>query len=126
VLLADFGDGAHDVDEDAEWMIWRYAILPQLIDTTTQVGATELLAKDTRNAWLEGANASDVADRWAKFDAFLASLSLAITEEGFGFTRGLTVVDIPVGAASEFAAPDAGDTTDEDLGEDGGGGDGEQ
>ena len=83
-------------------MIWRYAILPQLIDTATQVGATELLAKETRNAWLEAANASDAADRWAKFDEFLASLSLAITEEGYGLTRGLTVVDIPVGAAASI------------------------
>ena len=96
-------------DEDAEWMIWRYAILPQLIDTATQVGATELLAKETRGAWLEAANASDVADRWESFDRFLASMSLAITEEGYGLTRGLLVVDIPVGAAAEYAAPEAPD-----------------
>jgi len=38
-------------------MVWRYAILPQLVDTATQVGATELLATETRNAWLEAANA---------------------------------------------------------------------
>jgi len=96
-------------DEDAEWMIWRYAILPQLIDTATQVGATELLAKQTRNAWLEAANATDVADRWETFDRFLAGLSLAIIEEGYGLTRGLTVVDIPVGAAAEYVA----ETSDE-------------
>jgi len=111
--LANSSASGPDVDEDAEWMIWRYAILPQLIDTATQVGATELLAKETRTAWLEVANASDVADRWTKFDEFLASLSLAITEEGYGFTRGLTVVDIPVGAASEFAAPEADDDTED-------------
>ena len=109
------GKAADDVDkdEDAEWMIWRYAILPQLIDTATQVGATELLAKETRNAWLEAAGASDVADRWTKFDEFLASLSLAITEEGYGLTRGLTVVDIPVGAAAEYSAPQASDDPDD-------------
>ncbi|SDW99390.1 AAA domain (dynein-related subfamily) [Arthrobacter sp. cf158] len=107
------------VDEDAEWMIWRYAILPQLIDTATQVGATDLLAKETRNAWLEAANANDVADRWESFDRFLASLSLAITEEGYGLTRGLTVVDIPVGAASEFVAPETSDEPDAEDADDG-------
>lgn len=102
------------VDEDAEWMIWRYAILPQLIDTATQVGATELLAKETRVAWLEAANASDTVDRWEHFDRFLASLSLAITEEGYGLTRGLTVIDIPVGAKAEYAAPKASEDAEDD------------
>lgn len=100
-------------DEDAEWMIWRYAILPQLIDTATQVGATELLAKETRNAWLEAANAADVADRWETFDRFLASLSLAVTEDGYGLARGLTVVDIPVGAVSEYVVPETSDEPDD-------------
>lgn len=98
--------GSHDVDEDAEWMVWRYAILPQLIDTAIQAGAPELLTRETRKAWLEAANASDAADRWAVFDEFLVSLSLAISEEGHGLTRGLTIVDVPAGAASEYAAED--------------------
>lgn len=111
--LAGSGNASPSVDEDAEWMVWRYAILPQLIDTATQVGATELLAKETRNAWLEAANASEVADRWTKFDDFLASLSLAVVEEGYGLTRGLTVVDIPVGAAAEYVSPETQDEPDE-------------
>lgn len=90
------------VNEDAEWMIWRYAILPQLIDTATQVGATELLAKETRTAWLEAANASELADRWDTFDRFLATLSLSITEEGHGLARGLAIVDIPPSAEAEY------------------------
>jgi hypothetical protein len=114
--LAASGSPSHSPDEDAEWMVWRYAILPQLIDTATQVGATELLAMETRNAWLEAANASEAADRWTKFDEFLASLSLAIAEEGYGLTRGLTIVDIPAGAAAEYVAPqtqdDAGEVED--------------
>ncbi|MFD6754881.1 McrB family protein [Micromonospora gifhornensis] len=118
--LADSGSPPPSADEDAEWMIWRYAILPQLIDTATQVGATELLAPATRNAWLEAANVSDVADRWATFDQFLASLSLAITEEGYGLTRGLTVVDIPVGAEAEYVAetPDEPDDFEDDRDDD--------
>ena len=117
--LSESGVSSEDADEDAEWMIWRYAILPQLIDTATQVGATELLAKETRPAWLEAANAGDVADRWAEFDEFLSSLSIAITEEGHGLTRGLAVVDMPVGATAEYleVSPTLGS---EDLEEDDG------
>ncbi|MGV0448376.1 McrB family protein [Corynebacterium sanguinis] len=105
VALAASGRTTSDENDDAEWMVWRYAILPQLIDTVTQVGATDLLAKETRDAWLEAAGSSDVADRWAKFDDFLTSLSLAIIEEGYGLTRDLTVIDIPVGAATEHVGP---------------------
>lgn len=111
---------AADADDDAEWMIWRYAILPQLIDTATQIGATDLLAKETRSAWLEAANAGDTSDRWAKFDEFLAGLSLAIIEEGYGLTRGLTVVDIPVGAAAEYSVPAASHESDDVEDDDGG------
>ena len=110
--LAASGAMPPDADEDAEWMIWRYAILPQLIETATQVGATELLASATRESWLDAAGASGVAARWAKFDRFLAGLSLTIEEEGFGLTRGLTVVDIPAGASAEFV--DDGDEADGD------------
>jgi hypothetical protein len=111
------GRAVPSVDEDAEWMVWRYAILPQLIDTATQVGASELLAKETRTAWLEAANLSEVADRWETFDQFLASLSLAIQEEGYGLTRGLAVVDIPVGAAAEYVGLEASDEP-ADVGDD--------
>lgn len=111
--LAASGNAGHSSDEDAEWMIWRYAILPQLIDTATQVGATDLLARETRNSWLETARVTDTADRWTKFDQFLASLSLAIAEEGYGLTRGLTVVDIPVGAAAQYASSENEDEPDE-------------
>lgn len=99
-------------DEDAEWMVWRYAILPQLIDTVTQAGATDLLDPDLRRAWLEAAAHVEAEDRWTKFDAFLVDLSLAIREEGYGLTRGLVVVDIPAGAEREYL-PDDGEATDD-------------
>lgn len=105
-------------DSDTEYMLWRYAILPQLIDTASQVGATELLASETRNSWLEAARANDAADRWRKFDDFLASLSLAITDEGYGLTRGLSVVHIPVGAKAEYSAPEISDEPDIDRDDD--------
>lgn len=104
---------AIDKDSDAERIVWRYAILPQLIDTATQVGATDLLAQATRGAWLEAAGATDVEDRWTKFDEFLAGMSLAIIEEGYGLTRGLTVIDIPIGAESEYASHEIVDEPDD-------------
>jgi hypothetical protein len=119
--LAASGSEARNPDADAEWMIWRYAILPQLIDTATQVGATDLLAKETRHAWLQAANAGDTADRWTKFDEFLNSLALAVTEEGYGLTRGLVVVDIPIGAAAQYTSPEVPDEDqDQDQDDDNG------
>ena len=100
-------------DDDAEWMVWRYAILPQLIDTVTQVGAPDLLDPTLRRPWLEAAGQVDGEDRWIKFDAFLVTLLLAIREEGFGLTRGLVVVDIPAGAASEYLASEDDDPEDD-------------
>ncbi|MFJ3033453.1 McrB family protein [Curtobacterium pusillum] len=108
------GSEGRDVDEDAEWMVWRYAILPQLIDTAAQVGASNLLTKETRQAWLESARASDTGDRWAAFDDFLASLSIAIVEEGYGLTRGLSIIDIPAGAISEYSSPEEPDEAEDD------------
>lgn len=113
--LSASGATPPSVDEDAEWMVWRYAILPQLIETASQVGATELLAPDTRNSWLEAAGVDDVSDRWKKFDSFLSGLSLNIAEEGYGLTRGLTVIDIPSGAASEYLAPEDEDEDDAEV-----------
>ncbi len=103
-----------DVDEDAEWMVWRYAILPQLIDTAMQVGASNLLTKETRQAWLESAQTSDTGDRWAAFDDFLASLSIEIVEEGYGLTRGLSVIDIPAGAILEHSSQEEFDDVEDD------------
>lgn len=95
-----------DGNSDAEQIVWRYAILPQLIDTVTQVGATDLLIPATRHAWLEAAGITDIEDRWTKFDAFLSEMSLAFSEEGFGLIRSLTILDIPIGAASEYISDD--------------------
>lgn len=117
--LAASGTARRNVDEDAEWMVWRYAILPQLIDTATQVGASDLLTHDTRPTWLESADAVDTSDRWEAFDSFLASLSLAIVEEGYGLTRALTVIDLPAGAISDDDSTQELDESDdlEDMGD---------
>lgn len=95
-----------DADADAELTVWRYAILPQLIDTLTQIGATELLDSETRISWLAETNNDQVADRWDLFDAFLRDLSLEVREEGFGLTRGLAVTERPRTVSEPAAVSD--------------------
>lgn len=85
-------------DADAEWMIWRYAVLPQLIETATQLGAADLLDPATRAGWLQAAGHDSATDRWAQFDAFVADMSLSIRAEGHGLGRTLSVTQIPAGA----------------------------
>lgn len=95
-LLRAQPDSGPDPAADAELMVWRYAILPQLIDTLTQVGATELLDVDARVRWLAETGNDSLADRWALFDSFLRDdLGLEVREEGFGLTRGLAVTERP-------------------------------
>lgn len=97
--LADTGAATDRApEEDAEWMIWRYAILPQLIETVTQLGATDLLDPATRIGWLQTAGQESATDRWVQFDVFLAALFLSIREEGYGLGRALSVTEVPVGA----------------------------
>ncbi|MBF0671776.1 MAG: AAA family ATPase [Salinibacterium sp.] len=85
---------------DLLWRVWRYGILPQLIETAAQGYAIDLLIGDAkRSKWL--ADASFTADEraeleaaWGIVDAFLASdLGVRIVEDGRGLTRGVSVVE---------------------------------
>lgn len=90
---------------DRLWRVWRYAVLPQLIETVTQAYAAGLLVSGTRRAeWLtEASFAQGARDQLeaalTQFDAFLTQhLGLVIVEEGRGMTRGLAVVDVALEA----------------------------
>ena len=125
-LAATGSSSERSPQDDAEWMIWRYAILPQLVDTVTQLAATDVLDPTTRAGWLKAAGQDESADRWSQFDAFLAQMSLAIHEEGQGLSRALRVTEVPAGAdpMSHLAAPGseattmtvAGDADDDEAG----------
>jgi hypothetical protein len=94
---------------DLLWRVWRYGILPQLIETSTQAYALDLLIGGAkRSKWL--ADASFAPDErkkleadWGVIDAFLANgLGLRIAEDGRGLTRGVSVVEPAIiGPASE-------------------------
>jgi hypothetical protein len=78
-------------DEDAEWMVWRYAILPQLIDTVTQLGVADLLDPATRGQVLSHLGKTECDDRLQRFDRWLSRLGLFIGIEGQGLSRGVVV-----------------------------------
>ena len=85
-------------DEDAEWLTWRYSILPQLVDTLTQLGATDLFDPTLRQGWLDVNVVSGAGERLSQFDAFLGSLRLSLSEQGYGLSRALIIGELPVGA----------------------------
>ncbi|TYL50425.1 McrB family protein [Agromyces mariniharenae] len=103
---------AQPKQRDRLWWVWRYAILPQLIETVTQAYAAGLLVAGTRRAeWLTEASFEQAARAkleaaLAQFDAFLAqSLGLTIVEEGRGMTRGLAVIEAAPGPEAAHAGP---------------------
>lgn len=87
---------ARSDDEDAVWMVWRYAVLPQLIETLTQLGYPDLLDPAAREVALENLQRADLADKFAKVDDFLAEQSLYLTLEGHGLSRGIAISEAPV------------------------------
>lgn len=93
-----------DADERT---VWRYSILPQLIDTVTQAYAPDLLIPALRENSLRDAIADDEARADAlraleEFDGFLrGQLQLDILQTGHGLTAGLVVEEwVPAPAAT--------------------------
>jgi len=80
-------------DDRAEWMTWRYAILPQLVETMSQLGGEELIDAQHRSAWLSEHGTPDVAERLATFDQFTGELGLLLQIQGRSLGRGLTIVE---------------------------------
>jgi len=83
-------------DDRAEWMTWRFAILPQLVETMAQLGGEELMDPRQRAAWLSEHGTPDVAERLATFDGFLRELGLALQIQGRSLGRSLIIADIGV------------------------------
>lgn len=79
-----------------ERTVWRYSILPQLVDTVTQAFVPELLIEGLRDAWVRENLPLDiqatVLDSFAAFERFLhEQLSLQIVKAGTGLTSGLAI-----------------------------------
>lgn len=89
----DSSERRGDLDEHT---VWRYSILPQLIDTATQSFVPELLIAGMREAWVRENLPTDiqavVLDSFAVFERFLhGQLGLQIVKAGFGLTSGLAI-----------------------------------
>ncbi|WP_243073826.1 McrB family protein [Microbacterium sp. SS28] len=107
--------------DGGERIVWRYSILPQLIDTVTQAFVPELLDSGHREAWVLSSNLPDevqakVREGFAEFERFLnGQLGLQIVKTGFGLTSGLSIDEyIPAALTTVDAQSGADeDTTDE-------------
>lgn len=80
--------------EEAEYSIWRYQILPQLVETLSHAGAAELLDPKTRLDWLDSAELISLSREWEAIDSFLADLGLALEFQGTGLMRSIAIVDM--------------------------------
>lgn len=102
-------------DEDAEWLTWRYSILPQLVDTLTQLGATDLFDPTLRQDWLDANVVNGAEERLTQFDTFLGSLRLTLSEQGYGLSKALIIGELPVGAEAAAETVEAGPDSDDSL-----------
>lgn len=104
--------GAYLASEDSrgdaeEKTVWRYSVLPQLIDTVTQAYAPDLLLPELRENWLREslpveADRADVLAALKKFDTFLHDhLGLDIVRAGHGLTAGLIIEESAPALATE-------------------------
>ena len=82
--------------DDTELAVWRYAILPQLIETVSQAFSLDLLSPAARQNWLTTnltpSVAGDVATTLASFETFLNNhLGLQISPTGHGLAASLAI-----------------------------------
>lgn len=82
--------------DDTERAVWRYAILPQLIETVNQSFSLDLLSPAARQNWLttnlSPSIAADVATALASFETFLNNhLGLQISPTGHGLAASLAI-----------------------------------
>lgn len=117
----DSSERRGDLDERA---VWRYSILPQLIDTVTQAFVPELLVAGHREAWVREHLPTDVQgvvlDSFATFERFMhGQLGLQIVKAGFGLTSGLTIESYELTALAAGHVEDGADggPTDEPASE---------
>jgi hypothetical protein len=108
---------APDVLEELR-MQWRYAILPQLVDSVRSLGAEEVLSPYTRAAWFD--QHPELADRvntalpaLSQLDGHLQrDLELRIVVDGIGLSRGARIEPFP----SDEPLPTVEDDEGSDLG----------
>lgn len=88
--------------ESDERTVWRYSILPQLIDTVAQAYVPDFLVTELRQSWvadnLPVNIRTSVLDSMAAFELFLKGhLQLQIVKVGHGLTSSLAVEEYVAG-----------------------------
>ncbi|WP_165368651.1 McrB family protein [Serinicoccus sediminis] len=112
--------------DDTERAVWRYAILPQLIETVSQAFSLDLMSPAVRQDWLDAnltpAAAKDVDTALASFEAFLNNhLGLKISPTGHGLAASLAIeafepdqeVEAPIDPADDPGTGAVADTQSE-------------
>ena len=74
-------------------LVWRYSILPQLLDTAAQLGGVTLFDDNSGSSDLRD---PESAERIADFVEFLAGLGLKLASRGHGLGQLLSVEDVPI------------------------------
>ena len=98
-------------DELGPETVWRYNVVPQLIDVTRSYGAEDLLGSGSRGEWFaqHGSQLREVSDRaqetLAALDTFLTGLGFRILIDGTGLARGARIVEATVGRIDVGFAP---------------------
>lgn len=105
-----FRSETDDRGDSREKAVWRYAVLPQLLETVTQAFSLDLLTAASRQAWLDANITAAVADQVAQslsvFEAFLnGHLGLQISLAGHGLSAGLVIEEFQ--AIEELAEVEA-------------------
>lgn len=108
----DAAERRGDLDERT---VWRYSILPQLIDTVTHAFVPELLIAGLRETWVRENLPADVQkkvlDGFGVLESFLhGQLNLQIMKAGFGLTSGLSVEDYTPAAPTAEDVQDGADS----------------
>ena len=91
--------------------VWRYNVIPQLIDVTRSYGAEDLLGSASRDEWFaqHGSQLLEVADQaretLAALDTFLAGLGFRILVDGTGLARGARIVEATSGRVEVSYTP---------------------
>lgn len=99
-------------------MLWRYELLPQLVDILAAHNAQDLLDADKRSEWLGGRGLAgyqdDPSDTITAFLEFIEGLGLQVTLEGTGYGKALHIGKSPQRNEENGAA-----ANDVDAGHDG-------
>jgi hypothetical protein len=91
--------------------VWRYSVVPQLIDVLRSYGAEGLLDPETRSTWFAEHGTELVSDvdsateALEAFDDHVLGFGMRVTVTGTGLSRGARVIDATSGRVDSSPMP---------------------